>query len=150
MKDDDNEIKILEEIENRYDYKEEDFPIQEMFYSEILGDIYIKFQLSYIRLEDTIELLEKNENKFNKETQALIDDYIDEYRNIGYELTKDYLLYDNALSVADINYHKTKKDEKTKSTYKRFCRNIIEERIKKYKKAGKLLIILSDKLNNIK
>ena len=70
MKDDDNAIKILEEIGNRYEYKDEDFPIQEMFYSEILGDIYIRFQLSYTRLEDKIELLEKNKNKFNKETQV--------------------------------------------------------------------------------
>ena len=150
MKSDYNSSTILEEIENRYNYKEEDFPIQKMFYTKILNEIHIRFQLSNIKLEDTIESLIKNQNKYNKGTQELIDEYIDEYNNIGYELKRDYFFYDNVLCIADINYNKTQKDEKTKSTYKRFCKDIIEERIKKYKKAEKLLINLYDKFNNIK
>ena len=53
-----------------------------MFYTKILEEIYIRFQQSYIRLEGTTESLVKSENKNNKGIQWLIDDYIDEYKNI--------------------------------------------------------------------
>ena len=149
MKDNDSAAEKCKEIEDRYKYKEEDFPNQELFYREILRVIYIRFLIAYTSLEKEIASLEKNENKYNEETWEKIKEYINEFNDIEYSLKRDYLFYSDFLMSADIEYYKSKKDEKTKSTYRKLCQSIIEERIKNYKKAEKQLINLSDKLNNI-
>ena len=149
MKDNDSAAEKCKEIEDRYKYKEEDFPNQELFYRQILRDIYKRFLIAYTSLEKEIASLEKNENKYNEETWGKIKEYINEFNDIEYSLKEDYLFYSDILMSADIEYYKSKKDEKTKSTYRKLCQSIIEERIKNYKKAEKQLINLSDKLNNI-
>ena len=149
MKDNDSVAEKCKEIEDRYKYKEEDFPNQELFYRQILRDIYKRFLIAYTSLEKEIASLEKNENKYNEETLGKIKEYINEFNDIEYSLKEDYLFYSDILMSADIDNYKSKKDEKTKSTYRTLCQSIIEERIKNYKKAEKQLINLSDKLNNI-
>lgn len=149
MKENDSAAEKCKEIEERYNYKEEDFPNQELFYSKILDALYLRFLMAYISLETKINSLKKNENKYNEETRKIIKEYINEYNDINYSIRKDYLFYWEVLVSADIHYNKSKKDEKTKSTYRKVCKYIIEERIKNFKKGEKKFINLSDKLKKI-
>ena len=94
MKDNDSAAEKCKEIEDRYKYKEEDFPNQELFYRQILRDIYKRFLISYTSLEKEIASLEKNENKYNEETWEKIKEYINEFNDIQYRVKKDFFLFE--------------------------------------------------------
>ena len=59
MKENDSAAEKCKEIEERYNYKEEDFPNQELFYSKILDALYLRFLMAYISLETKINSLKK-------------------------------------------------------------------------------------------